>query len=234
MPASPRRALLAVLALVAGLLTVSGLGSPAYAADRDCSDFATQAAAQRFFLNHNPKQDPHRLDAEGDGIACESNPCPCLYDRTPGGSGDKPSRPTKGRLVQSARVVRVVDGDTVEVRLASGRLRDVRLIGIDTPEVYRGVECGGPAASRSLKRMLPRGTRVRLVSDPTQDRADRYGRLLRYVKRTKDGRDTNRAQLWSGHARVYVYGGDPFERVSSYRKAQRQAKAAPRGLWKTC
>jgi len=40
-------------------------------ADRDCSDFNTQAAAQRFFKRHQPG-DPHRLDGDGDGIVCES------------------------------------------------------------------------------------------------------------------------------------------------------------------
>ncbi|MGH8966429.1 MAG: thermonuclease family protein, partial [Actinomycetes bacterium] len=110
----------------------------------------------------------------------------------------------------------------------------VRLIGIDTPEVYGGVECGGRKASRSLKRMLPRGTRVRLVSDPTQDRVDRYGRLLRYVTKVKTGRDVNRAQVWRGHATVYVYNGDPFKRVRGYRKAQRQANTHDRGIWDLC
>lgn len=233
MTASPRRVLLTLLALVAGLLVIAGTGAPAYAVDRDCGDFDTQAAAQRFFLNNSPGLDPHGLDSEGDGIACESNPCPCLYDRTSDG-GDSTGTTTKKRIVQRARVIRVVDGDTVKVRLANGRKRDVRLIGIDTPEVYGTVECGGPGASRSLKRMLPRGIRVKLVSDVTQDAVDRYGRLLRYVARIKDGRDMNRAQVWKGHARVYVYGGDPFERVAGYRTAQGQAKAAPRGLWKTC
>lgn len=38
--------------------------------DKDCSDFATQAKAQRFFEAHQPG-DPHRLDGDGDGVACE-------------------------------------------------------------------------------------------------------------------------------------------------------------------
>jgi len=43
--------------------------------DRDCSDFATQAEAQAFFLaNGGPARDPHRLDGDRDGIACESLP----------------------------------------------------------------------------------------------------------------------------------------------------------------
>jgi hypothetical protein len=42
--------------------------------DKDCSDFRTQAAAQSWFKKHNPKRDPSGLDADHDGIACESNP----------------------------------------------------------------------------------------------------------------------------------------------------------------
>jgi len=42
--------------------------------DYDCPDFATQAEAQRFFIeNGGPNEDPHGLDRDGDGIACESN-----------------------------------------------------------------------------------------------------------------------------------------------------------------
>jgi len=62
------------------LLSISLLGSmvlaqPATAfRDRDCSDFRTHAQAQRFFERHNPRRDPHRLDGDNDGIACESLP----------------------------------------------------------------------------------------------------------------------------------------------------------------
>ena len=42
-------------------------------ADRDCSYFATQAEAQRFFISQRPG-DPHRLDANRDGVACETLP----------------------------------------------------------------------------------------------------------------------------------------------------------------
>jgi hypothetical protein len=45
--------------------------------DKDCSDFRTQRRAQRFFKRHNPRRDRHRLDGDNDGIACESNRCPC-------------------------------------------------------------------------------------------------------------------------------------------------------------
>jgi len=63
---------------IAVLTTVTALAvtaAPASAGDKDCSDFPTQAAAQKFFKKHGgPSRDPHRLDADHDGIACESNP----------------------------------------------------------------------------------------------------------------------------------------------------------------
>jgi micrococcal nuclease len=43
------------------------------AADKDCSDFRSWRAAQSFYKRHGgPRRDPHRLDADRDGIACES------------------------------------------------------------------------------------------------------------------------------------------------------------------
>lgn len=51
----------------------SGTGSPSE--DRDCSDFSTKAEAQAFFLRSGgPASDPHRLDQDSDGVACESLP----------------------------------------------------------------------------------------------------------------------------------------------------------------
>lgn len=211
-----------VAALAAGLLV--GLGSPAQAVDKDCGDFDTQAQAQRFYNDAGPG-DPHNLDgSDNDGRVCESLPCPCAGSGG-GGGGD-----TATTLRQHARVVRVVDGDTYVARYG-GRRHTVRMIGIDTPEVGR---CHYDQATRTLRRALPRGSRVLLVSDRTQDRRDRYGRLLRYTMRTRDHKDINRSQVWKGSARVYVYGGNPFLRTSSYRRAQTAAQNADRGLWGRC
>jgi endonuclease YncB( thermonuclease family) len=73
---------------------------------------------------------------------------------------------------------------------------------------------------------------VLLVSDPTQDLQDRYGRLLRYVM--KSTRDVNRTLLARGDARVYVYAHHPFQRVRSYDRARDAARRAGRGLWGHC
>jgi len=58
---------------VAATAVVLALPATAPAADKDCSDFRSWKAAQRFYRNHGgPRYDPHRLDADRDGIACES------------------------------------------------------------------------------------------------------------------------------------------------------------------
>ena len=62
-----------LLFAIGGFGPVAGSStSTAYAADRDCADFSTQLEAQNFFLAHGgPNDDPHRLDGDGDGKACE-------------------------------------------------------------------------------------------------------------------------------------------------------------------
>lgn len=60
-------------AATAALLAIGIASAPAAAADKDCSDFRSWRAAQNFYKNHGgPRRDPHRLDADRDGIACES------------------------------------------------------------------------------------------------------------------------------------------------------------------
>src|SRR3954469_9466739 len=77
------------------------------------------------------------------------------------------------------RIDHVADGDTVD--LTNGA--KVRLVQIDTPEVYFHPECYGRRASAVTKRLLPPGTLIRLTREPATDSADSYGRLLRYVTR---------------------------------------------------
>lgn len=65
-----RRRTTALLVVVAGFLVAA---QPAAAADKDCSDFGSWRAAQKFYKKHGgPRYDPHRLDADHDGVACES------------------------------------------------------------------------------------------------------------------------------------------------------------------
>jgi excalibur calcium-binding domain-containing protein len=72
-PIRPRRLALPTFALA--LLAAAALAQPAAAfRDRDCADFKTHAQAQRFFEKHNPRRDPHNLDGDNDGSACEELP----------------------------------------------------------------------------------------------------------------------------------------------------------------
>jgi len=132
--------------------------------------------------------------------------------------------------LQSARVTRVIDGDTVEGRW-DGSIRDVRLIGVDTPETVapgQDVECYGPEASRFTERRLE-GERVRLEFD--EELEDRYGRTLAYV--WFEDRLFNKVLVARGFATVTIYPpNDRYER--RLLRAERRARDAERGLWGEC
>ncbi len=199
--------------------------------DKDCGDFPTQKAAQDFFIEQGgPQSDPHNLDADGDGIACESNPCPCSTNQGGGNDGGGGHQPPPIKT-QRGKIVRVIDGDTMDVDLAKGPKVRVRLIGIDTPEVYGGKECWGAQASRLAKKMLPKGRRVVLRSDQSQPLKDRYGRLLRYLHFRKY--DIGKVQLQVGNAKVYVVG-KRFQKFGQYKRAAKKARQQRRGLWGNC
>ena len=129
-----------------------------------------------------------------------------------------------------ALVTRVVDGDTVEVRL-DGSTEDVRYIGVDTPESVRPgspVECFGPQASR-FNDQLVEGRRVRLVFD--RERRDTYGRLLSYVY--LGPRLVNAELVRRGFARTLTIA--PNDRFAErFKRLEIAAGRAGRGLWSAC
>jgi len=125
-------------------------------------------------------------------------------------------------------VIRVVDGDTVDVRLANGKRERVRLIGIDTPE--RGACFAAQATQRA--RTLALSKPVVLRGDRTQDTRDRYGRLLAYVW-IPGGRDLGYQLLAGGFAKVYVFR-NAFQRLPAYRSAESGARTRTAGAWKSC
>ncbi len=132
---------------------------------------------------------------------------------------------------EAATVVRVIDGDTVEVR-AGGQVERVRLIGLNTPETVdprRPVECFGREASAQAKKVLSRGLRVELEADPTQGNHDRYVRLLRYIW-LPDGRNFAEVMIGEGYGFEYTYRL-PYRYQDRFRDTQRQAREQGRGLW---
>jgi len=138
---------------------------------------------------------------------------------------------TQSSARPQVRVVRVVDGDTIIVRLA-GKGERVRYIGMDTPESVKPnspVECFGKAASAENERLVG-GRTVRLEFDV--ERRDRYGRLLAYI-RLADGSMVNELLLRRGYAMTLTI--PPNVRYAErFVKAQRAARAAGRGLWGRC
>jgi micrococcal nuclease len=134
--------------------------------------------------------------------------------------------------VANATVVRVVDGDTIDVTV-NGAHERVRLIGIDTPETVKPntpVQCYGPEASEHTKELLAPGTPVYLERDLVA--RDDYGRLLAYVFRT-DGVFVNRDLIDNGFARPLEIKPNLAYHVA-FEQGAHGAEAAGLGLWSHC
>ena len=126
----------------------------------------------------------------------------------------------------SGTVVRVIDGDTLDVRLSGGKIDRVRVLGIDSPEMRPRERCATQATAAA--RRIAQGRRVGLIGDSSQATRDRYRRLLAYVT-LPSGSDLGRQLLTMGLATVYVFD-KPFARVHAYRQAQGLAKKKRFGL----
>jgi micrococcal nuclease len=145
-----------------------------------------------------------------------------------GGSGNE-GKPEAGSSV-TARVVRVVDGDTIVARV-DGEDEYVRYIGVDTPETVKPdtpVQCYGPRASDENHRLVE-GRTVRLVFD--REARDDYGRLLAYVH--SGGEFVNADLVQRGYARTLAIEPNTSHAVEFRRLAARAARAG-RGLWGAC
>ncbi|MCX5678087.1 MAG: thermonuclease family protein [Candidatus Omnitrophica bacterium] len=136
-------------------------------------------------------------------------------------------------------VARVVDGDTL--KLSSGE--KIRLIGMDTPEVYysnkllrdskrsgtdiKTIQSLGAKASKFTKDLCL-GKRVRLEYDAVKH--DRYGRTLAYVY-LEDGTFVNAKIVEEGYGQIMTV--PPNVKYADYfLKLERQAREGKKGLWK--
>lgn len=200
--------------------------APAHArADRDCSDFPNQAAAQAFYIaNGGPASDPHRLDAEGDGIACETLPCPCSTSTGGGGGGghQPPAAPAK------TRVVKVLSGELVRVRKGKQRPYVVHLMGVKVPRDA----CRSRAAKRDLRSWVEPGMVVRVIDGRKSRKRDKQGHLYRYLVRVKGGYDVGGSQIDTGFGQVDRKLR--FQLKKRYLRWEAQARAEGRGYHGTC
>jgi micrococcal nuclease len=127
------------------------------------------------------------------------------------------------------KVIKVVDGDTIEIYL-NKKIEKVRLIGVNTPETVdprRKVECFGPEASNRLKELLE-GKVVKVEADETQNDSDKYQRLLRYVY--LDNININQKMIEEGYGFEYTYKV-PYKYQREFKKSQQEAKSKNLGLW---
>lgn len=132
-------------------------------------------------------------------------------------------------VVLNAEVVRVIDGDTIVVRI-DGKEATVRYIGIDTPEPYRDGEpaCFSLEASQKNKELVA-GKTVRLESD--QGNTDRYDRLLRYVY--VDETFVNAELVKEGYARSMKIKPNT-NHATEFLRLESTAREERKGLWENC
>lgn len=129
----------------------------------------------------------------------------------------------QGKLAESDTITRVVDGDTFE--LSSGA--KVRMIGVDTPEVYGGAEPYGLEASDFSKELL-NDKEVVMFKDVST--TDRYGRLLRYVFLLGDPLMVNERLIVEGYANAMTYPPD-VSYAERFVEAERTAREQSLGMW---
>jgi micrococcal nuclease len=137
------------------------------------------------------------------------------------------AQPTENNT-QQVSVIRVVDGDTIEVSPQVEGTTDVRLVGVDTPEVFGGEEPCGSEASIFTTGQLE-GQDVTLEFD--EDRVDPFDRALAYVWVPEVGGELfNETLVRQGLAQVYtVLPNDKY--ATRFLAAQRQARNESLGVW---
>ncbi len=131
-----------------------------------------------------------------------------------------------------ASLVRVIDGDTIDVSIA-GQTKRVRFIGVDSPETNGAPICYGAEATAHAQHLLDEvGGKMWLEKDVSE--IDRYSRLLRYIWLDPDrGRMLDELMVEDGYAQVSTYPPD-VKYVDRFIEAEHIAKAEGRGLWGAC
>jgi micrococcal nuclease len=124
-------------------------------------------------------------------------------------------------------VVSIHDGDTLNLRDSTGATETVRIIGVDTPEVYPEYECFGDEATDELNRLAPVGSTLRVTVDA--DAFDDYDRLLLYLW-NDEGVFVNLALVENGYAEaIRVAPNDAY--YDELLAAENRAAHDGLGMW---
>jgi len=139
-------------------------------------------------------------------------------------------KPEQSENYQYFKVVKVVDGDTIDIDY-NGKVERLRLIGIDTPETKdprKPVQCFGIEASNKATQLLLNKS-VRIETDSSQGERDKYNRLLAYVF-LQDNTFYNRYMIQNGYAHEYTYNL-PYKYQSDFKSSEKYARENNLGLW---
>lgn len=149
--------------------------------------------------------------------------------------GQEANSATTNHLDNQAKVVRVIDGDTIEIEQGGSRFK-LRYIGVDTPETVdpkRPLGCFGKEASNENRRLVE----LRLIEmEKDISDTDKFGRLLRYVYlKLDDGNKlfVNDYLIRQGFGYAATFPPD-VKYAARFQEAQREAEENQRGLWEKC
>lgn len=147
-----------------------------------------------------------------------------------------------GNVIQ-AKVIRVIDGDTIEIQY-KGKKRVIRLLLVDTFETGNNksmlddvrrfnvsseflARLGG-IAKKYVASKLKRGDVVGLSFAGKKATADKYGRILAYVH-LRDGHVLNEMLLQKGHAMLYK---TRVKNLPAYYRLFKESYGSKKGVWR--
>lgn len=134
---------------------------------------------------------------------------------------------TERQAPDTVTITRVIDGDTVEISPDIDGIEDVRLIGMDTPEVSG--DCGREPLAGAAEDYTARYTGERMSLELGEERTDRYGRLLAYL-RFSEGAMLNEELVREGLAQVATFPPD-VKYEDEFLRAQARAQGEEAGIW---
>lgn len=216
---SPLAVLFICILLLGSIVPVSAQDDPS------CADFDAYEWAQAVFESDPKKYDA--LDPDGDGQACPDLPrggfAPAFWlDEIPDD-------------VEEAEIIRLIDGDTLEVRI-DGVSNRVRIYRADTPETQNEQECGGEEATAFAEFALSFNDDedATIFLERDKNEKDRYGRELAYVWFEVDDKPymLNHILINNGWADDVDYGDRKYD--DELKDAAAFAKRNDLGVWETC
>lgn len=213
--------LLVVVLVLAGVVAISAPSAPSLQATPTVSIASNELSAELTAPGSTASPTSARaFTPRATGVASKHTPDSIVKSTPP------------SELVE-ARVVRVVDGDTLDVDMEGSSVR-VRLIGVDAPELSEPAMCFGVEAAAQLQ-MLVDSTGGRVLLEREVSDADWAGRLLRYVWREQSGGRImlNESLLQAGFAQASAYPPD-VRYQDRFFTLEHLAKTEKRGLWGVC